>query len=93
MKIRLNRFHIKLGTVLLAVFAALILLEVFLLYRALYGSESPTPALEPRQPALRIDFPASEKAKAWFLDHKSFEIPAYGLTSGSSGRENPFAEY
>lgn len=94
MKIRLNRFHIKLEAVLLAVFAAIILIEFFMLYLALYrDSQSQAPGLAPKEPVLRIDFTASEKAKAWFSDHQNFEIEAYELTSGDAGRENPFAEY
>lgn len=93
MKVRLNRFHFKLGAVLLAVFAAIILIEVLILYRVLYrDAQSGLPAVPP-EPVLRIDFPASEKAKAWFAGRQNFTIEAYGLISGGVGRENPFAEY
>lgn len=94
MKIQLHRFHIKLGAALLAVFIAIILMEIFVLYRAFYrDSESQASVFPPKEPVLRIDFVASEKAKAWFLGNKNFAIEAYGLISSGKGRENPLAEY
>lgn len=92
-KLNFKKFRVKLGAVLLAVFAVIVLIEALLLYRFLYrASQSAAPAA-PLEPVLRIDFAASDLARAWFLGRQNFTIEAYELVSGGTGRENPFAEY
>lgn len=84
----------KLGKILAAVFAVVILIELLALYRYLYLESKSEPPAALSQPVLRIDFASSERAAVWFLRQEQFVLSPYKLESGSeAGRENPFAEY
>lgn len=95
LKVRLPKFHIKLNSALWVVFALVVLVEAFALYKYLYLNGKKQAAMPVAQeiPSVRIDFDAAKKAREWFQTRADYSLPDYELKTTQSGRENPFAEY
>lgn len=97
MKLKLPKIKFNLKIFLHSLFFAVIALELVILYQTLFLHPRPDTTLPssplPASANLNLDLVQFGKVYQWVLDRDNFSIPAFDLTRGPTGRENPFADY
>lgn len=97
MKLKLPKIKFNLKVFLRGLFFVVIALELVVLYQILFlyprtDTASP-PSPSPASANLNLDLVQFDKVYQWVLDRDNFSMPAFDLTQGPTGRENPFADY
>ena len=95
-KLKIPKIKLPLTTVFWFVLVVVVLVEVLVLYKHLYGAISianSTPEFSLSVPKSRLNQSGYENIKEFVSGKEGYKLPSYSLKGRNSGRDNPFGEY